>query len=242
MKTVLITGGTRGIGLCMVRLFSELGYRVGFCYHRSHDKAREIVAQLNQKGGGAAFCCDLENDDSVDALISEINKTLGGIDILINNAGVSSYGLFQNFPKEELDRVLNTNLRSALRLTQALIPSMIQNSWGRVINVSSVWGETGGSCEVLYSAAKAALIGFTKALAKELAPSGVTVNCISPGVVDTDMMARFSKDEIDLIQEEIPCGRMAKPEEIAQAALFLSSENASYITGQVLGINGGMYC
>ena len=226
----------------MVRAFSRAGFRVAFSYNKSADAANNLIEELEQSCGGMAFCCDLSKRESAEELSSEVLERFGPVDVLINNAGVSSYGLIQDVDAVEFDRVMDVNFRSAFFLTSKLIEPMIRNQEGRVINVSSVWGETGGACEALYSASKAALIGFTKALSKELAPSNITVNCICPGVVDTDMMNSFSVEEKSASENEIPIGRFASPEEISQAALFLAGEGASYITGQILGINGGMYC
>lgn len=242
MKKVLITGGTRGIGAACVREFSKNGYEVAFSYRSRSDLAEALKRELAGVGPVHGYFCDLSDFSSVKQLANDVENQLGGIDILINNAGVDSYGLVQDATEEEYERVFDTNFKGAFFLTSALIPSMIRNHWGRIVNISSVWGQAGASCEVLYSSAKAALIGFTKALGKELAPSLVTVNCICPGVIETDMLNRFSASEREGILDEIPAMRFGKPCEIAESALFLSKDSAAYITGQILGVNGGFYC
>ncbi len=236
--TVLITGGTRGIGKAMVSAFSKAGYRVFFTYHSS----KELASELEKSAGAKGFCVDFQNVQSVtdfaDRFLSEFER----VDVLINNAGISHYGLIQDVSERDFERVFNVNFQSPFFLTRKLIPSMVAVNRGTVINIASIWGETGASCEVLYSSAKGAMIAFTKALAKELAPSGVAVNCISPGVVDTDMMARFSPDEKKELAEEIPAGKFTDADEIANLALYLAENSSTAFTGQIIGLNGGMYC
>lgn len=236
--TVLITGGTRGIGKAMVSAFSKAGYRVFFTYHSS----KELASELEKSAGAKGFCVDFQNVQSVtdfaDRFLSEFER----VDVLINNAGISHYGLIQDVSERDFERVFNVNFQSPFFLTRKLIPSMVGVNRGTVINIASIWGETGASCEVLYSSAKGAMIAFTKALAKELAPSGVAVNCISPGVVDTDMMARFSPDEKKELAEEIPAGKFTDADEIANLALYLAENSSTAFTGQIIGLNGGMYC
>lgn len=238
MKRVLVTGGTRGIGRAIAVLFSEMGYEVAVSFCSSEEEAKK----LHEKYGILPFRVDLSDASNASDLALKVLREFGGVDILVNNAGVSSYGLLQDVNDEEYERVFNVNFKSSFFLTKALIPGMIAKKFGRVINISSVWGQTGASCEVLYSASKAAMIGFTKALSKELAPSGITVNCIAPGVVDTDMMASFSEDEKKDICNEIPMERFADAKEIAAFVKMIASEEAGYITGQVIGVNGGMFC
>ena len=237
-KHVLITGGTGGIGLALVRAFASAGYKVSFTYNSSLDKAKA----LSEETGASAFAVNFEKTVQVIDFADRLIKEVGAVDVLINNAGLSNYGLFQDVSHDDFHRLFCVNFESAFFLTRALIPPMISRKTGCVINVSSVWGQTGGSCEVLYSSTKGALISFTKALAKELALSGVAVNCISPGVVDTDMMKRFTEDEKKLLAEEIPSGRFVEADEIASLALFLAENVSVSLTGQVFGINGGMYC
>ncbi len=241
MKTVLVTGGSRGIGRAVARRFAERGFCVGICYEKNREAAEEIFLELNKITQVHLFQADFSQSQNVVSLANTVQEEMGSIDVLVNNAGVSSYGLFQDTTEEEFERVFSVNFKSMFFLTKALIPSMIQNQKGVIVNVSSIWGQTGGSMEVLYSASKAAVIGFTKALAKEVAPSGIRVNCIAPGVVDTDMMAQFSLSEKEALAESIPTGSFSDPDEIAQLALFLSQDGARNLTGQVIGINGGMY-
>ncbi len=242
MKAAFVSGATRGIGRAIALELSRCGYEVGFCYKKSADEAQSLLKQINQQTKGYAYSVDLRNTNEVTSLARAILSDMPEFSVLVNNAGVSSWGMFQDVTEQEFDRVFSINFKSAFFLTKELLLPMIQNQKGRVINISSIWGQTGGSCEVLYSASKAAMIGFTKSLAKELAPSGITVNCIAPGVVDTDMMAQFSSDERQALKEEIPVGRFARPDEIAGLVRYLIDDKAAYITGQVLSINGGMYC
>ena len=242
MKNVLVTGGTGGIGKSLVQAFLSRGDRVAFCYHSSCETADKMISETSAANRLFAFRGDLAEPAEQYVLCEEVLSRFGEVDILINNAGTSLWGPFQDVTREEFDRVMNTNFAAAYFLSRAFAPGMIRRRWGRILNVSSVWGQTGASCEVLYSATKAALIGFTKALAKELAPSGVRVNAIAPGVVDTEMMARFTPAEREEIKQEIPMERFARPEEIAALAVFLSGDDADYLTGQVIAPNGGMYC
>lgn len=238
MKNVFITGGARGIGRALAICFAQREYRVGISYCSSYESAKE----LSDIYGIYTFQADLSISNGVEQLSESVLNNFGAVDVLINNAGISSYGLFQDISSEEFDKLFQVNFKSAYFLTKALIGDMLRKKSGSIINISSVWGQTGASCEVLYSSAKAAMIGFTKALAKELAPSGITVNCIAPGVVDTDMMNRFTAEEKRQILEEIPICRFTEPNEIAELAFMLCSEKCKSITGQVIGINGGMYC
>ena len=221
-QKVLITGGSRGIGLEMVRLFSEKGYSVAFTFCREKEKALSLAQNCSAK----AFCADFSKERGAFELAEAVKKEFGEVDVLINNAGVSHYGLFQDTTVEEFHRVFSVDFQSVYFLTKEFIAPMIRRKRGCIVNVSSIWGQTGASCEVLYSSAKAAVIGFTKALAKELAPSMVRVNCIAPGVVDTEMLSRFSREEKDALAEEIPTGRFADPMEIAKAALFFAENEA----------------
>ncbi len=238
VKTVLITGGSRGIGAAAVRAFLREGWQVAFTYRASEEKAKE----LKREGKDRCFPirCDFACQEEVEGLPARVFDLVGVPDVLINNAGIASYGLFQDLSSEAFDRLFQINFKSTYFITAGLAPGMIRRGSGKIINLSSIWGEAGGSCEVAYSAAKAAVNGFTRALAKELAPSGITVNAVAPGVVDTDMMAHFSDEDRRLIRDEIPCGRFASPEEVAEFLLFLAGDDASYLTGQIIGINGGM--
>lgn len=236
MKTVLITGASRGIGRACAKLFAVSGYNVAANYFSSEEKARELEKFENIK----TFRADVSVKSEVDAMINDIKKQFGSVDILINNAGIAQSALFTDISEDDFDRMIAVHLKGAFNCTQAVLNDMIDKKHGRIINISSIWGITGASCEVHYSMAKAGIIGFTKALAKEVGPSGITVNAIAPGVIDTDMISEFSEDEMQEIINEIPLGRTGSPEEIAQSALFFASENASYITGQVLSPGGGI--
>ncbi len=237
-----MTGGTGGIGRSICLTFAFAGYEVGFSYCNDRTQAEELLNQLNTITKGYLFCSDFSREDAAHLLFEQVQSEMGTVDVLVNNAGVSSYGVIQDVSEDELKRVFQINMLAPFTLTKYMIGPMISQKQGSIINISSVWGQTGASCEVLYSSAKAALIGFTKALAKELAPSNITVNCIAPGVVDTKMMNRFSAEEKQALCDEIPLGRFATPDEIGKMALYLSGENGCYITGQVIGMNGGMYC
>lgn len=236
MKNILITGGSRGIGRAMVKAFSQKGYRVAFTYKSSIDEAEE----LSRETGALAIMADSAKENDVTRAVSTAASTLGGIDILINNAGISSFSLLQDLTLIEWNECMAVNLTSAFLYSREVIPYMLKSHEGRIINISSMWGLVGASCEVHYSAAKAGLIGFTKALAKELGPSGITVNAIAPGVIDTDMNSHLSPEDMRELSDETPIGRIGKAEEIAKAAIYLAGEDASFITGEVLNLSGGL--
>jgi len=242
MKKVFITGGATGIGHALAIAFAKSGYAVGFSYCHSETKAEELARSLSEICPCYCFRADLSRQEEINRLAKAISETMGEVDVLIHNAALSTFGLLQDITESEYEHVFSVNIKAPVFLTKALLPAMIRRGSGSIINISSVWGQTGASCEVLYSSSKAALIGFTKALAKELAPSRISVNAIAPGVVDTKMMDRFTQEEKKDLALEIPSGRFATPEEIASAALFLAKEENRYLTGQVIGINGGMYC
>ena len=228
MKTVLITGGVRGIGKSIADAFAKKGYRVCVTYSKD-----EASATLAKEEGLEVYKADV----SVEADVVALFKTIGKVDILVNNAGVSLIKQIQDVEYEEFNRLMSVNVGGAFLCSREAAKGMIDNQAGLIVNISSVWGEVGGSCESVYSASKAALIGFTKALAKELGWSGIRVNCISPGVIDTPMNAHFTKEEMDAMQEEIPMGRLGKGEDVAKAVLYL--EENDYVTGIDLPINGG---
>ena len=228
MKTVLVTGGVRGIGLAIAKEFQKKGYRVCVTYSKDEENAK-----LAREGGLEVYRADVANEADVVTLF----KTLGNVDILVNNAGVSLIKQIQDVSYEEFNCLMAVNVGGAFLCSREAAKGMIDKQSGLIVNISSVWGEVGGSCESVYSASKAALIGFTKALAKELGWSGVRVNCISPGVIDTPMNAHFSEAEMNAIKEEIPAGRVGRCEDIAKAVLFL--EENDYVTGIDLPVNGG---
>jgi len=230
---VLITGGSRGIGAAIAEKFAAQGDTVVINY-RTNDAAAQAVAQ---KLGALAIKADVSDSADVTAMFDEIREKVGKVDVLVNNAGVEWEGLLTDMTEDEWDKLFDVNVKGAFLCSKAAIGDMLSKKCGRIINVSSMWGIAGASCEVAYSASKAALIGFTKALAKELAPSEITVNAVAPGCVDTDMMKHYTEDEMKDIISEIPLGRMADPREIADAVYFLSQ--SSFITGEVLSVNGG---
>lgn len=221
MKKILVTGGATGIGKATAKLFAKNGFEVFASYNSTKPDY-----------DGVTFVkCNLENPDEIENLF----KIVGNIDVLVNNAGVSLIKQINDTTVDEYDHINNVNSRSYFICSKLAALSMLKKHSGAIVNISSVWGQTGASCEVAYSMSKAAVIGLTKALSQELAPSGITVNCVCPGIIDTRMNAQFDKRELE---EEVPVGRLGTPEEVAQAVLFFAQ--SSYITGQVLGVNGGM--
>lgn len=235
MKTVLITGGSRGIGAAMARLFKENGYSVAFTYKSSDEKALALAKEI----GAKAIKADSELEDDVIRAIAEANEYLGGIEVLVNNAAVSSAALLNDISLAEWNRVMNTCVTGAFLYSKYILSQMINKKRGRIINIASMWGVVGASCEVHYSAAKAALIGFTKALAKEVGPSGITVNAVAPGVIATDMNSAFSEEDMRALADEAPVGRIGTADEVARAALFLADEKSSFITGEIMNVSGG---
>jgi 3-oxoacyl-[acyl-carrier protein] reductase len=235
-KVVFITGGSRGIGACAVKAFAEAGYKVAFTYLKSENEA----LCLSKSTGALAIKADASSSNEMSDAIKRACEELGHIDILINNVGISEFSLFTDISDDMWHRMIDTNLSSAFYASRAVLPQMINRKDGCIINVSSMWGQVGASCEVHYSASKAGLIGLTKALAKEVAPSGIRVNCVAPGAIDTEMNACLSDEAIEEIKNETPLGRLGTPEEIANILLFLADERSSFITGQIIGANGGM--
>ena len=235
-KVVFITGGSRGIGACAVKAFAEASYKVAFTYLKSENEA----LCLSKSTGALAIKADASSSKEMSDAIKRACEELGHIDILINNVGISEFSLFTDISDDMWHRMIDTNLSSAFYASRAVLPQMINRKDGCIINVSSMWGQVGASCEVHYSASKAGLIGLTKALAKEVAPSGIRVNCVAPGAIDTEMNACLSDEAIEEIKNETPLGRLGTPEEIANILLFLADERSSFITGQIIGANGGM--
>lgn len=235
MKSVLITGGTRGIGRAMVELFTANGYKVAFTYKSSDEAARE----LSLKTGALAIKADSADKEEVEAAAATAIRELSGVDCLINNAGVSSFSLFTELEYSSWRECMAVNLDATFLYSRAVIPGMIARGGGSIINVSSMWGLVGSSCEVHYSTAKAALIGMTKALSKELGPSRIRVNAIAPGVIDTDMNSTLSEQTVKELAESTPLMRVGTPEEIAKIAYFLASEDSSFVTGAVINASGG---
>lgn len=234
MKTMLITGGARGIGAHMVRYFSQKGWRVAFCYRKSHKNAYTLQGET----GALPYECDVRDEAQVKAFVAYACKELKHIDAVIINAGVAWNGLTEDMTGEEYDLVADTNLRGAFLCLREALPHLRETRGGAVL-VSSMWGVVGASCETVYAATKAALQNMARSLAKEVGPSGVRINCVAPGAVMTDMMGSFTEEEIAELAEDTPLGRLATCEDVARAADFLLSDNASFITGQTLVVDGG---
>ncbi len=236
MKRILITGGSRGIGAATVRAFAAAGHAVAFLYHNNHAAAAALAAET----GATPIICDVSDPDAIRTALPAVTAALGGdLEVLVNNAAVAHIGLSRDMTDTEWRRVLDTDLSSAFYLTRELQPAMIAAGWGRIINVGSIWGRVGASCEVAYSAAKAGLRGMTMALAKELGPSGITVNCVEPGVIETEMNAALDEATKADLADATPLCRLGDPAEVAAIILFLASDAASFITGQCLGVDGG---
>lgn len=235
MKKVIVTGGSRGIGAAIVKRFADNGDKVVFLYKSSMDKADKLCCEL----GVCAVKSDISDPASARKGIEEAIELLGGCDILVNNAGISQSGLINDISDSDLKAMTDTDLLSVFYCSRAVISEFLKSHSGVIINISSMWGEVGASMEVHYSAAKAGVIGMTKAMAKELGPSGIRVNCITPGMIDTDMNAVYDEEAVNDIIDSTPLGRIGTGEDVANAVFFLSSEQASFITGQVLGVNGG---
>lgn len=232
---VLITGGGRGIGAACVEKFSYNGHNVAFIYKSNHAAAKA----LSKKCNAIAICADISKPDEARNAVSTAIEQLGGIDILINNAGISQIKMFCDITDEDIRKMLDTNLASAFYITRASLPPMVSQKWGRIINIGSMWGKIGASCEVHYSASKAGIRGMTMALAKELGPSNITVNAIEPGVISTDMNAELDEQTMRALCNETPLCRIGEPMDVANLAYFLASCEASFITGQIIGVDGG---
>lgn len=239
-KTVLITGASRGIGRACALKFAHLGHRVIINYNKSEAAAAELVRTISDFGGYAeAFACDISDFSAVSAMFELINKRFGGVDILINNAGIAKTMLFGDMSENDWDNIFGVNVKGMFNTVHCALPYMLKNKSGKIVNISSIWGICGASCEVAYSASKAAVIGFTKALASELGPSGICVNCVAPGVIDTDMNSNLSEEDKCALIEQTPQRRLGNAEDVANAVCFLSGDEADFITGQVLSPNGG---
>ncbi|MBQ3264501.1 MAG: 3-oxoacyl-ACP reductase FabG [Ruminococcus sp.] len=240
MSVVLITGASRGIGAACARAFARAGYDVAVNYHHSKEKADALVDEITAFGVRAvAVCADVADSGQVKGMFAAVRSQLGEVNILVNSAGIAHTGLLTDMTDGEWDRLIGADLSGTFYCCREALPDMIRAHSGVIVNIASMWGEVGASCEAAYSAAKAGVIGLTKALAKEVGPSGVRVNAVSPGVIMTDMMAGFSEDDIAALKDETPLNTLGTPGDIAEAALFLASDQARFITGQVLSVNGG---
>ena len=229
MSTIVITGGSRGIGAAAVERFAAQGHRVYFLYEKNHEAAQAVA----EKTGATAICCDVADGKAVKAAFAQI----GDVDVLICNAGMMWFGLMSMMDEDAWDRIFNVNVKGIYNCVNAAMPAFLNKHAGCIVTVSSMWGQVGASCEAAYSATKGAIIALTKALAKELGPSGIRVNCVAPGVILTDMCASVDPEVLAEMAEETPVGRNGKPEDVAKAFAYLA--DADFITGQVLPVNGG---
>lgn len=237
-RIALVTGGAKGIGSAIVKRLINDGYFVAFTYNNSVEKAESLEARFPNEC--KAYKLDITDSSAVNETVADIEKNLGEIHVLVNNAGIAEQALFTDITDEMWHKMLETNLSGAFYCSRAVLKFMINRKCGKIINISSIWGETGGSCEVHYSASKAGLMGMTKALAKEVGLSGITVNCVSPGVILTDMTRHFDEDTMNELKSETPLNRIGTPEDVAGAVSFLVSRDADFITGQNISVNGGM--
>ena len=239
--TVLVTGASGGIGEAIAKRFAEDGHRVVIHYNTHKAKAEAMLAGFAAAHLSAMIVqADITDPVSVNAMLYAVGEKFGTVDVLINNAGIAlPQQLLTDCTLADWDRVFDTNCRGMFLCTKAVLPGMIENQWGSIVNISSEWGVTGGSCEVPYSAAKAAMIGFTKSLAKEVAPSGVRVNCVAPGFIMTEMNAHLSMQDVENIRQNTPLEALGAPNDVAHAVQFLALETAQFITGQVLSVDGG---
>lgn len=240
MKTVLITGASRGIGREIAIKFATEGYNIILNYNNSETKAKSIAKQIEKLG---VKCLMVKADVSIESevvdMVSLALKTFGNIDVLVNNAGVALSKLFQLTTTDEIAQVFGVNTFGVINCSKAAVPSMVSDKAGKIINISSIWGKVGASMETIYSASKGAVIAFTMALAKELAPSNISVNCVCPGVIDTDMLLEYSENDKKELKQQTPLNRLGTPQDVANAVYFLASDNATFITGQVITVDGG---
>lgn len=241
--TVLITGASRGIGAECARTFAKNGYNVAINYFRSEKNALDLKAEINDGGGVAEiFKADVSDEKQVEEMISAVVKRFGKINVLVANAGVAKSGVFSDMTQSDFDKIFDTNVRGVFNVVKGVLPHMYERESGSIVTISSIWGQTGGSCEVLYSMSKAAIIGMTKALAKEVAPMHIRVNSVSPGAIDTDMLSGLTDEEKEDFIMQTPLNRLGEPKDVADAVLFLADDDkSSFITGHVLSVNGGYF-
>lgn len=239
-KTAFVTGGSRGIGRAVVRRLAAEGYAVGINYLHSREQAEALAEELREQGVGAlAVRADVADREAVTAAIRTVEAALGPVTALVNNAGIAQNDLFQDTPEELWRRMFAVHADGAFHTIQAVLPHMLHEKAGGIVNVSSIWGLRGASCEVAYAASKAAVIGLTRSLAMELAPSHIRVNCVAPGVIATDMVKGLGEETMASLADQTPAGRLGTPEDVARAVAFLLREDADFITGQVLTVDGG---
>ena len=236
MKTVLITGGSRGIGAACARKFAAEGCRVAVNYHLNKERAEALAAEIS----GVAVRADVSDPGQVQNMMDTVLEQFGRLDVLVCNAGVSHVGLLTDMTDADWRRVFAVNVDGVFHCCRAVIPHFVHRKAGSIVTVSSMWGQVGASCEVAYSASKGAVIALTKALSKELGPSGIAVNCVAPGVIGTDMNRNLSADDLAALTEETPLGCIGTAEQVAGAVWFLSGGQARFLTGQILGVNGGL--
>lgn len=240
LKTAIITGASRGIGQSMAELFANKDYNVLINYNHSEEGALLLYNKLRNEGLSAkTYKADVSKKNEVELMMKFCVEEFGNIDVLINSAGISQEKPFADITDEDLDEMLNVNFKSVFYCSQSALKYMITDKRGKIINISSIWGIVGASCEVHYSAAKAAIIGLTKALAKELGPSNIQVNCIAPGVIQTEMLSSYNEDELSVLKENTPLMRLGSPNDIAGCALYLASPYSDFVTGQIISPNGG---
>ena len=239
-KTAIVTGGATGIGAAITSLLCRNNYNVIVAYNRSELKAKQLCEALKSQNYNIdTLRVNVKNPESVSNLINFTVKTFGGIDLLVNNAGIAQQKLFSDITDEDWNNMISTNLTGCFNCCRAVIPTFVSQKSGNIINISSMWGLIGASCEAHYSATKAGIINLTKSLAKELGPSNIRVNCIAPGVIKTDMLNSFSDEDLKALADETPLMRLGNPVDVANAVVFLASDKASFITGQTLSVDGG---
>lgn len=239
-KIALVTGSSRGIGRAIALRLAREGYRVCINCVERIDLARALAAEIGAAGGNAiAYRADVSDAGQVGDMLAEIKRALGGVSLLVNNAGIAGQMLFQDITKEQWRRYMGVNLDGAFNCCQAVLPDMLHEKSGCIVNISSIWGLRGASCEVAYSCTKAALVGLTRSLAMELAPSGIRVNCVCPGVIDTDMLSALPDGTLGELAQQTPMGRLGTPEDVAGAVAYFASDGAAFVTGQVLCADGG---
>lgn len=239
-KVALVTGGSRGIGRGIALELIKAGCSVVINYRKNEAEAEKTLDVLNKIGYAKAFKADVSSYSECKVMIEEVIKEFGKIDILVNNAGVSKVGLFIDVKEEDWDYIVNTNLKGVFNCCHNLVPHMLSKDGGSIINISSMWGNVGASCEVIYSASKGGINSFTKALSKELGPSNIRVNAISPGVINTEMNSWLSEEEVSELKEDIPLCKFGECEDIGNTVVFLASDKSKYITGQIITVDGGM--